>query len=249
MTDFIIKPSKYHPFVLTNTKDSSLLISGISIPENPESFYMPMLSWVNDFLSNESNSLDIKFEMQYFNNSTSKYFFKLFQELSNFQNKGKQINVQWCYHPEDTDIMEEGEEFSTFFNFPFNVVKQELPNHYSIKKTKTSPLVYYDQSGDIVIEGNSVNNRPWEFYYPLIRWIDTLRINPKPSSIRAEFNISKLNSLNAYYIKHIINELELVEGIEGNKVEVTWKYTNDEIKNIGIELLNNLKLKHIFQSS
>lgn len=248
MTDFIVKPSKYHPFILANSKEGTLLISGISIPESPESFYMPIFSWVKDFLSNESNSLEIRFEMQYFNNSTSKYFFKLLHELNDYQKKGKEIKVLWCYYPEDIDIMEEGEDFSNFFSFPFEVIKQELPKYFSKKKTKDSPLIYYDQSGDIIIEGNSTDSKPWEYFYPLIKWIDTLRINSMPSSIKAEIFLNNISKPNTYYIKHIINELELVEAIEGNEVEVTWKYSSDEIKNIGIEYLHNLKLKHVLQS-
>lgn len=247
MTDFIVKPSKYHPFIIANSKEGTVLISGISIPESPESFYMPILSWVNDYLNNESSSLEIKFEMQYFNNSTSKYFFKLLRVLDDYQKKGKKIKVSWCYYPEDTDIMEEGEDFSQFFSFPFEVKEQELPKYFSKKKTKNSPLVYYDQSGDIVIEGNSTDLKPWDYFYPLIKWIDTLRINSKPSSIKADIFLNKISKQNTYYIKHIINELELVEAIDGNEVEVTWKYSSDEIKNIGVEYLHNLKLKHILQ--
>jgi hypothetical protein len=247
MTDFIIKPSKYHPFILTNSKKGTLLISGISIPESPESFYMPILNWINDYLKNESRNLEVNIEMQYFNNSTSKYFFKMLQKLANYQKQGKNIRVNWYYFPDDLDMKEEGEEFKTFFNFPFEIIEQIIPKSINKKKTNTSPLVYFDLSGDLIIEGNSTSTEPWEYYYPLIKWIDTIRLNSKPFKIKAEIFLSDVNELNKYYIKHLINELDLIEGKEGKEVEVVWKYTSEEIKNLGIECLHNQNIKHVIQ--
>jgi hypothetical protein len=247
MTDFIINPSKYHPFILTNSKKGTLLISGLSIPESPESFYKPIINWITDYLKNESKNLEITFEMHYFNNTTSKYFFKMLQELNTYHKQGNNIRVIWYYFPDDLDMKEDGEEFKTFFSFPFEIIEQIMPKSFNKKKTNTSPLVYFDHSGDIIIEGNSTSTKPWEYYYPIIKWIDTIRLDSEPLKIKAEIYLTDVNKLNIHYIKHLIIVLDLIEGKEGKNVELVWKYSTDEIKSLGIECLNNHNIKYVLQ--
>jgi len=57
----------------------------------------------------------VNFELMCFGNSASKAFFDLFSLLEKHSTKGKVVTVNWFYHPDDEDIMEDGEEFTIFF--------------------------------------------------------------------------------------------------------------------------------------
>lgn len=237
MTDFIINPKVNYPFILTDASKGLISISGISIPESPAQFYVPLMTWIDDYLTNISNSLTVNFEMLYFGNRSTKAFFDLFQLLDIHHKAGKQIKVNWFYHPGDNDIMEDGVDFADFFNMPFTIEEKPLVTTFNIKKTGNSPLVYFDQSGDVVIEGPSTNEKPWEYYYPVIMWLDTIRFSLLAVEVKVDINLSQLDKLNHYYIVTIIKELESINDNEGKKVEVIWKYSTDEIKAIGDEML------------
>jgi len=246
MTDFIINPSKYHPFVLTNAKEGELLISGICIHEDPERFFMPIINWVDDYLTNESDSLSITFELQYFNNSSSRYLFKLIQSLDSYSKNGKKVTINWLYFTDDTDIKEEGENFIALFKLPIKITEQEIPNQFSLKKTDNTPLVYFDQSGDIIIEGNSTGSKPWEYYYPLIKWADLMRISSETQTLKAEISLNTIDKLNLHYIRHFLTQLDLINKKDDKSVEVIWKYSTDEMKFIGLDCLHNFNIKHAF---
>jgi len=237
MTDFIINPRVNYPFILTDASKELVYISGISIPENPSQFYMPLLGWIDDFLTNISNSLTVNFELMYFGNTTSKAFFDLFSMLEKHSTKGKLVKVNWFYHPDDEDIMEDGEEFADFFHFPFNIEEKPAVTSFNHKRTATSPLVYFDQSGDIVIEGPSINEKPWDYFYPVIMWLDTIRFSSLGIGINADFNISKADKLNLQFIGVLVKEFELINDKESKNVMLVWKYANDEIKAIGDDIL------------
>lgn len=246
MTDFIINPSKYHPFVLTNAKKGELLISGICIHEDPERFFMPIINWVDDYLANESDTLKITFELQYFNNSSSKYLFQLIQSIDNYAKNGKKVRIDWLYYTEDADMKEEGENFAVLFQLPIKITEQEIPTQFSLKKTDNTPLVYFDQSGDIIIEGNSTGERPWEYYYPLIKWADVMRINSEPQNLKAEILLYTIDKLNLHYIRHFLTQLDLINRKDDRSVEVIWKYSSEEMKSIGIDYLLNSNIKQTF---
>lgn len=237
MTDFIINPKVNYPFILTDASKGLVSISGISISESPTHFYIPLMSWVEDYLTSLSNSLTVNFEMLYFGNRSLKAFFDFFQLLDKHHNNGKQIKVNWFYHPEEDDIMESGEEFANFFNFPFNIEEKPMASKFSIKKTSNSPLVYFDQSGKVVIEGPSTNEKPWEYYYPIILWLDTIRFSLLAINIKVDIYLSRADKLNQYYINTLVKELELIDNKESNRAGLVWKYSSDEIKAIGDDIL------------
>ncbi|MDD2278996.1 MAG: DUF1987 domain-containing protein [Bacteroidales bacterium] len=237
MTDFIINPKVNYPFILTDASKGLVYISGISIPENAVQFYIPLIAWIDDYLTSLSNSLTVNFEMLYFGNSSSKAFFDLFQLLDKHHKNGKQIKVNWFYHPDDNDIMEDGEEFADLFNLPFTLQEKPITSVFSFKKTSNSPLVYFDQSGDVIIEGPSTNGKPWKYYYPIIMWLDTIRFSLLAINIKVDIYLSKIDKLNLYYINTIIKELELIDDNVSKQVQIVWKYPNNEIKAIGEDVL------------
>jgi hypothetical protein len=235
MTDFVFNPKKNYPFILTNGTEGTVQISGISVPDDPISFFMPLQAWINDYLANQANSLTVNFELYYFTPTTSKYFFKLFQQLKSHHQNGKEIVINWYYSPEDTDILEEGEDFKEGINFPFNLISSNPLLTFNVNKTETTPLVYFDQSGDIVVQGNAKGVKPWGYFYPLIKWLEKGRFEKEINHVSADIYIQSIDELNLLYIEHILSLLELTDKKENKSVSVAWGYSSESIKDIGYE--------------
>ena len=152
-----------------------------------------------------------------------------------------------CYFPDDIDIKEDGEEFDEFFKLPFNISEKQLPSTFSHKMTEAAPLVYYDNSVDIVIEGNCAHSEPWGYFHPLILWLEMLRYNePEAFSFNVDFFIYTIDENNLNYLTHIIHLLKLI-GDKCQSIFITWKYKNDTIKRLGEEQLVDCKLNHMFK--
>lgn len=109
-TDMNIEATQYTPAIAMNTSGEMSLI-GKSYPENTFDFYKPILQWLKDFLSNEDNSeLNATFEITYFNSSSSKIFFDIFDLFDEFSDNVT-VNVVWRYEEENEFALEAGEDF------------------------------------------------------------------------------------------------------------------------------------------
>ena len=114
MTNLEIKASADTPSVFANST-GELILQGRSLPENPASFYYPIITWVSDF---NQEKLTLIFKMEYLNTSSSKQLFELIKRVKNNHNI-KHIDVKWYYEEGDTDSLETGEHFSSELKLPF----------------------------------------------------------------------------------------------------------------------------------
>jgi hypothetical protein len=246
MTDFIFNPRINHPFVLTDGTEGTILIAGVSIPDDPNSFFMPLQTWIDDYLTNQADRLTINFEMYYYNQTTSNYFFQLLKSIKEHTNNGKTIDINWYYYTDDEDIQEDGEDLKDSLNMPINIIEHHQPNSFSQVKTEETPLVYFDPIGDIIIEGNCIGRRPWEYFYPLIKWAENMRFTNGQLSISIEVGLTDIDELNLHYIKHIFNLLKIIDKKDDKTVQVVWRNNNEVMQNIGYDILNENRLKHKF---
>ncbi len=127
MTDLNIKSTKYTPQILFDSSTNTLIIKGESYPENTFEFYRPCFEWLNAYFElPESPLLVINVELIYFNSSSSKILFNLFDLLDATAKKGNKVSVNWIYDEEDEDYLEFGEEFAEdLAHVPFNLVPQK----------------------------------------------------------------------------------------------------------------------------
>lgn len=82
MEDIIIEKTSKTPAVDFKFKEGILEIKGVSIPEDADSFYAPLLEWVNDYIENkETSSTKVLLKLIYFNTSTSDYLVTMLKNL------------------------------------------------------------------------------------------------------------------------------------------------------------------------
>jgi|GEM_PF-1815196 len=82
MEDIIIEKTSKTPTVNFNFEENYLEISGVSIPEDAESFYEPLMQWVMDYIENKKGE-KTKFILRliYFNTSTADYLVNMLKSL------------------------------------------------------------------------------------------------------------------------------------------------------------------------
>lgn len=246
MPSLISSPTNRNPLIVANSQTGTVQVSGMSIPDNPTLFYKTLIDWVDEYFTSGGNSLEVNFLILYFGNGSSKSFFTLFKLLEKQHMAGKQVSVNWYYFLDDIDIKEDGEEFAEFFKFPFNILEKQLHSTFSHKMTDAAPLVYYDDSVDIIIEGSCVHSEPWVYFYPLVLWLEKLRYNePEVISFNVDFFIYTIDENNLNYLTHILHLLKLI-GDKCQCISITWKFKNDNIKQLGEEHLIESKLNHRF---
>jgi hypothetical protein len=121
MQNLTIEETKYTPEIELKT-DGNFSIKGKSFPENTFEFYEPVMDWLYEYFQNPKPKTTLNLEILYFNSSTSKLFFDLFDIFDKNRNK-TDITINWIYDKENESIEEAGEDFiEDFENLNINLV-------------------------------------------------------------------------------------------------------------------------------
>ena len=89
-------------------------IIGESYLEETSKFYTPIIRWIEEFLRTKDIPLVMNFKLTSFNTSSSKCIVEILSLLKKYQDKGKQITVNWYYDDTLEDAEEEVEEVEDF---------------------------------------------------------------------------------------------------------------------------------------
>lgn len=128
MTSLFIEGGKYTPLISFNTGSNIFEITGESYSENSDSFYQPVIEWLNKFLETNQNPITLNFRLLYFNTSSSRSFFEILEILEeHFMKQKIQVKINWYAKPNDLDMIEDGENYQEHFNhLSFNVTYQQF---------------------------------------------------------------------------------------------------------------------------
>lgn len=116
-----ILEQEYTPSISYNERDSSLLISGTSMPEDSKTFYAPVMEWLEHFVEQDRQELKLTliFKLDYFNTSSSKMIYELFAKLERKKHKFKMLKVVWYYDVVNEAMYEAGKHFEELVALPF----------------------------------------------------------------------------------------------------------------------------------
>lgn len=112
MEDLLIEETKYTPEIKF-LASGELNIVGKSYPENTFEFYKPIMKWIEDYFAAGKKELTLNMEIIYFNSSSSKLFFDMFDLIE--ANNNEQIVVNWIYDEDNESSLEAGEDFKEDF--------------------------------------------------------------------------------------------------------------------------------------
>jgi hypothetical protein len=122
MRNLIIEPTSKTPKIILNADVNVFEISGRSIPEDSVGFYRKVIDWIDDYAKNPNPKTNFKFQLEYFNTSSSKCLLDVFRRLEKMYKSGNQVEITWCYDADDEDMKETGEDYKALLEVPFNLV-------------------------------------------------------------------------------------------------------------------------------
>jgi hypothetical protein len=93
-----------------------LTFKGESYPENAAAFYAPVIEALRTYLA-ACNDAEVTVEvtLTYFNSSSTKMLFSVFDALDQAASAGNRVAVKWYRDAEDETILEFGEELQADF--------------------------------------------------------------------------------------------------------------------------------------
>ena len=113
---------------------------------------------------------------------------------------------------------------------------------------KTPDINFNFKTGKLSIGGRSYSSDTYEFYNPLINWVNEYIENPKDDTI-LEIKLDYFHSVSVKYLTNIIKKLVLLKEL-GKSLKIVWFYSEDEDdeacdlgRNIEREL--NIKFEYI----
>jgi len=118
-----IKETKSTPFVQLSVEDCQFEIKGLSFSNDIDSFYSPILKWIDTEFINLECDLECKFYFSVLNSVTFKYILSMMVKFMKFNKEGKNIKVLWHYDKHDDDIRENAEDISDLFGIPIELIE------------------------------------------------------------------------------------------------------------------------------
>jgi len=115
MDNLIIKETKESLGINLNAEEGILSLAGNSYPENTFELYQPMMDWLEEyFAGNAQETTTVNMEIIYFNSSSSRLLYEIFELLNEAKNE-HQIQVNWIYDADNDSAEEAGEDFEEEF--------------------------------------------------------------------------------------------------------------------------------------
>lgn len=128
MNKLILAATDTTPQVTLDHLQNRFEIIGESSPEDSKQFYSSLFSWLEEYKSylyfiNEHNgakkALTFTFHLSYVSSSALKYTYNFLQKIEELKPMCESISIRWLYDKDDTDMEENGQEFSTMIHIPF----------------------------------------------------------------------------------------------------------------------------------
>lgn len=143
--NLIIEPTPKTPQIDLNQLTGELIFSGKSIPENAAKVYEPAFNWVSKYILNARTTTNFRFNMEYYNTSSSLWLAKILKVLININNPDSVLIIHLYLPLEDYEEIEEFEDIKDAF-FPLTDIFQGAIPSIGIKLYGT------DDEGEIIKE-------------------------------------------------------------------------------------------------
>lgn len=119
MKALIIDATEKTPEIVLDPSVDKFEISGKSIPSDAERFFTPVLDWLETYMANPNRKTCIKFNLEFFNISSSKRILFILYRLNEMVEEGHNVSVEWCYAKNDDDMLEVGQDYAFMVKVPF----------------------------------------------------------------------------------------------------------------------------------
>jgi hypothetical protein len=116
MDNLYIAATTTSPEVDFQFDQNVLILTGESYPENAAAFYAPIIERLRAYLERCVDTvITVQVTLTYFNSSSTKMLFSVFDALDRAASSGNRVLVRWYRDAEDETILEFGEELQADF--------------------------------------------------------------------------------------------------------------------------------------
>ena len=132
MEKLYISRTRNTPEIHFSPLENIFLIRGISSPEDVRAMYYPVIEWIKEYIDEileagncnftSDSPLRFQIELKYFNSSSAKFLYDIFQELNRLVPSGIPFLVEWVYDKEDIDMKEAGSEIAMLAGMEFSYI-------------------------------------------------------------------------------------------------------------------------------
>ena len=119
MEPFKLESTAQTPMISFDAVSGVMEIKGRSIPDQPDEFWLPILSWFESYMLNPRDKTVVKIDLEYFNISSSKRILFLLYKLNELVEMKKDVHVEWFYRESDEDMYEVGQDYAYMVKVPF----------------------------------------------------------------------------------------------------------------------------------
>jgi len=117
----IIKETSSTPYIELSIEECTFIIKGLSFSNDVESFYSPIIEWIDENFPKLDCKLTCNINLSVFNSVTYKYILSIMTKILYFNQAGKKIKVVWYFDVDDEDNKESAEDIAELFNIPFEL--------------------------------------------------------------------------------------------------------------------------------
>lgn len=116
MEKFYLAATSNTPEVDFDFLQRRLSLKGESYPESAAAFYGDILTKTTEFLKTlDDEKIDVSIQLYYFNSSSTKMLFSLFDSLHQAAEAGSSVTLDWYHDVDDETILEFGLELADDF--------------------------------------------------------------------------------------------------------------------------------------
>lgn len=117
MDNLYLAASPSSPEVDFRFTEAQLSLRGESYPENAAQFWGEIITVLRRFLQEETPAtITVNVALAYFNSSSTKMLFALFETLNDKAGSGTEVILNWYHDEEDDTIFEFGQELQEDFS-------------------------------------------------------------------------------------------------------------------------------------
>lgn len=113
------KGTEETPNIILDKANNIFEIKGKSFMEDVQSYYEPIISWLETYKANPNKETRFVFEVEYINTASSKMFLDVLKELEDIHLAGYKVDIIWGFFEDDEDMESTGQEFNEMFDVNF----------------------------------------------------------------------------------------------------------------------------------
>ena len=113
------------PEINFNAITGVLAIEGRSVLNNPETFYRPIINWLDRYLTEPRPHTTLNIYFDYVSTVSVEFLFELFRIMKKLAETGNTISINWNYQQGDEDMKETGEEYADATGLKFEFIERE----------------------------------------------------------------------------------------------------------------------------